>query len=135
MQEQLDLLFGQHLSSVVACSVYGVARTLDVATSFKRICGVMIKCMPILEQSTFQQVELNAGLADLELGGSQQQQPERPFWGELRVWYNSKFLPRMEQKLLRLTDEAHRKPPAKGRSDRLPLKSLSAHDINARQGR
>lgn len=31
----LDMLFGQHLAPLVACCVYGVAKCLDVAVSFK----------------------------------------------------------------------------------------------------
>jgi len=35
LAQHLDLLFGQHLAPLVACCVYGVAKCLDVAVSFR----------------------------------------------------------------------------------------------------
>ncbi len=37
LDHRVDVLFGQHLSNVVACCIYATARLLDVVISFKRI--------------------------------------------------------------------------------------------------
>ena len=129
----LDLLFGQHLASLVACAIYGVARAHSVPLAFKRIGAVLVKLLPMLASSTFQQVELCSGLNELEAaeeaaGGD----PPQAFFGELRIFYNTKFLPRLQSTLLEITPKA---PSAiKRKGTRLPLRSLSAQDMNARQG-
>ena len=132
LKEHLELLFGQHLCCLAACSIYGVARTLEVPLSFKRICSIMVKHMPILGQCTFQQVELSSGLDDGSTDDSDA--PGQAIFGELRLWYNATFLPALQDKLLALSSSAHRpQPKAQAKSKRLPLKSLSAQDVNARQ--
>ena len=50
------MLFNQHLASLVACALYGVARAYDIPLSFKRISNTLIKHFPMLSQCIFQQV-------------------------------------------------------------------------------
>ena len=79
-------------------------------------------------------MELHSGLGAGQAGEAETP-AEGPFFGELRVWYNQQFLPRMESRLLQVASQPAKEGKVKGRSSRLPLKSLSAQDINARQGR
>ena len=129
----LDLLFGQHMASLVACAIYGVARTHSVPLAFKRICAVLVKHFGFLSHGIFQQVELCSGLDESDdPGDACSSEPSQAFFGELRIFYNTKFLPRMQAKLLDIAP----KPPStvKRKSTRLPLRSLSAQDVNIRQG-
>ena len=137
LSTQLDLLFGQHVATLAACAVYGVARAYSVPLSFKRICTALVKHFPMLSQCTFQQVELCSGLDELEVAGQDsrsQHSPSKAFHGELRIFYNTKFLPRMQSRLLAITPKAPSSSKPSGRGTRLPLKALSAQDINVRQG-
>ena len=52
----LDLLFDQHLASLVACALYGVARAYDIPLSFRRIYDALIKHFPMLSHCIFRQV-------------------------------------------------------------------------------
>ena len=137
LSTQLDLLFGQHLATLASCAVYGVARAYSVPLSFKRICTALVKHFPMLSQCMFQQVELCSGLDELEVaveGSGGQHSPTKAFYGELRIFYNTKFLPRMQSRLLDITPKPPSSGKPKSRGTRLPLKALSAQDINVRQG-
>ena len=87
-------------------------------------------------------MELASGLAELEdsedgsissVGSSSS--PSKALYGELRIFYNTKFLPRLEPSLQKIIPKP---PPStskpKSRGTRLPLRALSAQDVNVRQG-
>ena len=54
--DSLDLAFGQHLSNLAACCVYGAARQANHVLSFKRITTAFAAASPHTPPSVFQQV-------------------------------------------------------------------------------
>ena len=132
LQEHLDLLFNQHLSSIVVCCVYSIARAHGVALSFKMVVDVVIATFPHHTVEDFRHAEL--------LSGNGKIQPE---YGDTRQLYNQVFLPRMDmplqQKFPGVQHRGHQTLASSSRQQgevgRLPLKSLSAADMNTRLSR
>ena len=130
LQEHLDLLFNQHLSSIVACCVYSVARAHGVALSFKKIVDIIIATFPHHTAQDFRHAELCPGIGTTQ-----------PEFGDTRQLYNQTFLPRMEMLLqqrfpgMQQILSSNGKQQGDPESGRLPLKSLSAADMNTRPSR
>lgn len=132
LQEHLDLLFNQHLSSLVACCVYSIARAHGVALSFKRVVDVIMSTFPHHAAETFRHAELHPG------NGSNQ-----PQHGDTRQLYNQVFLPRMDKLVQHRIPEMQQNiqdtfagnSKQQGDPGRRPLKSLSANDMNTRPSR
>lgn len=134
LQEHLDLLFNQHLSNIVACCVYGVARAHGVALSFKTVVDIIIATFPHHTAQDFRHAELRSG--------NGRTQPE---YGDTRQLYNQVFLPRMDvllqQKLPGVQQRGQHvqtlanSSKKQGEPGRLPLRSLSAADMNTRLSR
>ena len=119
----LDLLFGQHLSNIVACCIYGVARKLNVVLSFKRITETITALYPHHTVLVFQRAEVAAAFDD----GDDEK------LGDTRMLYNTIFLPAMQDFLL--PDEmlsAEKTNSISQKPARLPLQSLSAQDASLR---
>ena len=132
LQEHLDLLFNQHLSSIVACCVYSIVRAHGVALSFKKVVDTIIATFPHHTVQDFRSAELPSGNSRTP-----------PEYGDARQLYNQVFLPRMEAHLQQKFPEVQQRGQQsiassnkqKGESGRLPLKSLSAADMNTRLSR
>lgn len=132
LQEHLDLLFNQHLSSIVACCVYSIARVHGAALSFKRLFDIIMSTFPHHTAETFRRAELQSGK------GSNQ-----PQYGDTRQLYNQVFLPRVDKLVQHRFPEVQRKSldtffgngKQKGDPGRQPLNSLSANDMNTRPSR
>ena len=132
VQEHLDLLFGQHLSNVVACCVYATATAHGVALSFKKVTGTIMQTFHHHDTQNFKHADLGAESATGETRS-----------GNTRQLYNEIFLPRMEASLQErfpsmyqhdaLASEVASKQALGFK--RAPLKSLSATDMNARLNR
>lgn len=56
--DNLDLLFGQHLSNVVSCCVYASARVHNCVLSFRRINLAAMAVSPHLDASVFKHADL-----------------------------------------------------------------------------
>ena len=131
LQDHLDLLFNQHLSSIVACCVYSIGRAHGIALSFKTVVDVIIVNFPHHTVEDFRHAELCSG------NGRMATQPE---YGNTRQLYNQVFLPRMDmplqQKFPRVQQRGQQTIASSSREPgRLPLKSLSAADMNTRHSR
>lgn len=132
LQEHLDLLFNQHLSSIVACCVYSIARAHGVALSFKTIVHAIIATFPHHTVQDFRHAELRSGNGKTH-----------PEYGDTRQLYNQVFLSRMDmplqQKFSGVQQTGHQtlasSSKQQGEAGRLPLKSLSAADMNSRLSR
>ena len=134
LQEHLDLLFNQHLSSIVACCVYSIARAHGVDLSFKTVIDIIIVKFPHHTVQDFRHAELCSG------NGRVVSQPQ---YGDTRQLYNQVFLPRMDMPLQKKFPQVQQRgqqtlansSKRQGEPGRLPLKSLSAADMNTRLGR
>ena len=130
--EHLDLLFNQHLSNLVACCVYGVARAHGVSLSFKKVTDTIMHIFPHHTPQDFTQAELRKW-DNID-----------PRFGDTRQVYNEVFLPRMEQAFLTRFASKHQ-PMAEAselagnkavlEAKRGPLKTLSLADLNTRPSR
>ncbi len=131
-QEHLDLLFNQHLSNVIACCVYGIARVHGASVSFKKMTDTIMHTFPHHTLEDFKQAELMPGVE----GAAAQ-------YGDTRQLYNEIFLPRLEGALQQRFPAMHQHEeqlPAVAskqvlQARRAPLKSLAATDMNTRPSR
>ena len=132
LQEHLDLLFNQHLSNVVACCLYGIARVHGTAVSFRKVVDIILRTFPHHNMQAFKQAELGT------MGETNETQ-----YGDTRQLYNQVWLPRLEQPLqdrfpgMPQNDEQAYELGSKRAlgPKRAPLKSLSATDMNTRPSR
>ena len=140
LNQHLDLLFGQHLSNIVACCIYCIVRVHHGAVSFKKIVDSMLQIFPHHALEDFKQAELQQATADSDASV-----------GNTRQLYNVLFLPRVEQALYAKfanmqgnqnntprqdnagSFKAASKQEVKAR--RPPLHSVSATDLNVRAGK
>lgn len=144
LNQHLDLLFGQHLSNIVACCIYSIVRVHHGAVSFKNIVDSMLQTFPHHCLEDFKQAELQQATAESEA-----------LFGNTRQLYNVLFLPRVEQALydrfpdmqssqnhissqgdaedFKAARTAASKQEVKAR--RPPLHNLSATDLNVRAGK
>ena len=132
LQEHLDLLFGQHLSNLVACCVYAIARAHGAAASFREITEALVHLFPHHTMQDFKHAELSPS------GDNAEAQ-----YGDTRQLYNQIFLPRMASILQdrfpsmlqhdTQTNKATNKHVAKAK--RAPLKHLTATNMNTRLSR
>ncbi|DBA68023.1 TPA: Retinoblastoma-associated protein [Trebouxia sp. C0005] len=129
VQEHLDLLFDQHLSNMVACSVYATARAHGIALSFKKVTDTIVQTFPHHDMQDFKHADLGAESATGETRS-----------GDTRQLYNEIFLPRMEASLQERFPNTYQHNAVASEIasrqalgfKRAPLKSLSATDMNAR---
>lgn len=136
LDQHLDLLFHRHLSSLMACCVYSVARAHQAPASFKSITDAMLKLFPHHSLDAFQKVEMQMAADNTEA-----------VFGDTRQLYNQIFLPRMESALLERfpgmnsssQDNASIRVKVTAahamRDRRPPLQKLSAAALNTRAGR
>ena len=121
---------GQHLSTLVSCCIYAVARCLNISVSFKRITQAMLRAFPNHDPQVFQTVELCSGIPSAAAAILPVKAEPTAHFGEIRLFYNNIFLPCMQHVLVN-------KSPASSKADagitRLPLRSLSAQDMNSRK--
>ena len=124
LQEHLDLLFNQHLSAVIACCVYGIARALGASLSFKKVIDTIMRAFPHHTDQDFKRAELATRV-----------EGEETQYGDTRQLYNEVFLPCMSGALQRRFPGIHSVGQQKSEARRAPLKHLSATDMNARPSR
>ncbi|KAF8071390.1 RBR1 [Scenedesmus sp. PABB004] len=84
LMEHLDLCFGQHMSVVVACVVYVVAKVARLSVTFQRITEVLAR--DGTPPDVFERAELH-----FEPVASRQRR------GDVRTFYNTRFLPAVER--------------------------------------
>lgn len=104
--------------------------------AFKRIIQAIMTAFPHHDAHTFQTVELCSGLMmpvlNMPASTCAHRGDANAQFGELRLFYNNLFLPRMQQFLVEHTPAANK---ASSSTARLPLQSLSAQDMNLRKDR
>ena len=133
LQQHLDLLFSQHLSNIMACCVYGVARAYGATVSFRKLVDIIVSQFPHHDMQDFRHAELHP-----ETDSSEVQ------YGDTRQLYNEVFLPRMDmviqerfaglqslegQEVLACSSKQHPE------IYRRPMNTLSAADMNCRPSR
>lgn len=132
LREHLDLLFNQHLSSIVACCVYSIARAHGIALPFKKVVDTIMCTFPHHSAEDFRHAEVHPGNGRFQ-----------PQYGDTRQLYNQVFLPRMDmlvqQKFPGMEQNSQDASASNSKQQRKPgrqpLKSLSATDINTRSSR
>ena len=143
LDQHLDLLFGQHLSNIVACCVYSIVRVHHCTMSFKTIFGSMLQMFPHHCLEDFKQTELQQASAN-----------SKAVFGSTRQLYNVLFLPTMEKALHDKFPDMHSCQDTVGsqsdagqcgvktvagkhllKGQRPPLQNLYATDMNTRAGK
>lgn len=147
LEKHLDLLFGQHLSSIVACCVYSIVRVHQGTVSFKTIVDSMLQLFPHQSMQDFKQCEIQ-----------QATDHSVAVLGSTRQFYNAVFLPAIESILYEgfpdmpstgsdhtssqntvedpVSDQRKTGKFKQAMKERRPaLQSLSAADLNVRAGK
>ena len=133
LADNLDLIFGRHLSALVVCCVYSAIKARTTCKpSFKEVTSTVLAVCPHSDLAALDEVDMSDCMPAGQQASTSPGQVCRP----LRAFYNQVFVGRMAPVLHEpwppaqqpSTDPTPAKQP--NRAARVPMNALSASDLN-----
>lgn len=108
---EVQLCYDRHMSVLVACSIYIMAKAHRLSVSFKKITQLLARTHMDHSDDLFKRVSLTSSL---EVAGSMEDDRTMTY-GDIREFYNKFFLPKLEgfvRELMRAADVPQPQPAA-----------------------